>query len=62
MPPKSPDPPRARARAGCEHADLEFLGSEGNAMYYRCKTCGDSVVVQGDQRWVVPASKAKRRE
>ena len=35
----------------CDHADAEFLGGGGSALYYRCEACGKALVVQGGKRW-----------
>ena len=44
--------------AACDHADAEFLGGGGPALYYRCAACGKALVVQGDKIWGLRATAA----
>jgi len=43
---------RAEARA-CGHDDLDPLGSDGDAEFFRCLGCGTIIVAQAGQRWVL---------
>ncbi|OGS60413.1 MAG: hypothetical protein A3K59_10800 [Euryarchaeota archaeon RBG_19FT_COMBO_69_17] len=40
----------------CEHRETEALGSERNAEFLRCRSCGRIVVVQGGHLWVLNPS------
>jgi hypothetical protein len=42
----------------CDHADAEFLGGGGSALYYRCAACGEALVVQGGKRWALQSISA----
>ena len=37
----------------CDHTDLEELGQEGQAVYYRCRSCGAVLVAQGNRVWLI---------
>lgn len=40
----------------CEHRDTEALGSERNAEFLRCRSCGRIVVYPGGNLWVLDRS------
>ena len=44
--------------AACDHADAEFLGGGGSALYYRCEACGEALVAQGGKVWGLRATAA----
>ncbi|TLZ65214.1 MAG: hypothetical protein E6K13_00080 [Methanobacteriota archaeon] len=46
-------PLRGRDLGACAHPDLLYLGEGGNAMYYRCRTCGAGVIEQRGRLWVL---------
>jgi hypothetical protein len=43
-------------RPGCNHTEVESLGSAGIVEFYRCRRCRDVVVVQGSRGWTVAAA------
>ncbi len=37
----------------CHHEEVEPLGSEGGAAFFRCVACGSIVIAQGSHRWII---------
>jgi len=43
----------AASPASCDHISLEFLGSGGRTIYYRCSVCGRALIEEGNRRYVL---------
>ncbi len=37
----------------CGHEEIEQLGHDGGAIFFRCVACGSIVIGQGRERWII---------
>lgn len=40
----------------CRHEDVEELGRDDAATYFRCVTCGSIMIVKSGHRWIIRPS------
>jgi hypothetical protein len=45
----------------CPHPATEFLGSNQDAVFMRCRSCGATLVQQDGRVWVIPARRSRAR-
>ncbi len=37
----------------CRHVEVEQLGHDGSADFFRCVACGSIVIAKGPHRWII---------
>ena len=47
-------PKQAEASAGCNHREMEYVGSNQGARFLRCEACSKLYVVQDGRIWSLP--------